>query len=1037
MGRCCGLGKAAQHKQHAKESMMSNEQTKSKSECSDCPLCHKEKGLPILLTRYAMAPSEANAPVVAKAGDFSVAVDAPLGKSADYTQRLLRSGYVYQYTESNDGKREWKGYIVSEFGYLTPYKLPKATQKPALDGETGKEKPCYSAKNGIIAGCITLSNVEKMKTAWFAFSDAEWTDALLKWHENEANRKLNMRKLDVQAWLGSQKHKHAAHVKEANKHVMEFCDAVQENHYSVRNMLQFSPAPFARRTGYFDYTMAAKAAGHDEKSLGEDLYYEPGTGGPVVPQKSWGTIAQNGGAKALSSEKKIFGVSARLVREFEKLSDKGMILALDDPAGVAMDLACFMPHSLDRFIVRSGDLARKLAASEVIMGMRKSIEDEAEEDCWRTAKEAADKYVKEISMYTGGLKASQAEYDKMAIVPPEKIEQVRAEAWKKYAFFDKGNREGKPRYDQEALKAAHTEATKRIKQFDQETILPLAKAHAKWMTSKDMARYFKWNFDAEDETSGDAYLALLSACIADTQDKKPCFEVYLAWLNGQLDKDNLLLRALLFNQDKNVENVKELMQEVQDAMLKVEVNDTKDIGTSADIKRRVEDFGALPDFSAGPEGMEVKPDLSKLAKGVLTGPLKGTAKTIDQYGRLIFGTGETNNIRHDRIALFMLQIASALSKSLSSAISSTQQLGDGIRLACAITGRRVVVVRYTANSTRYAARFFHKLWAINRSLPKGQRIFKKTLTEQQVRAGLLGIIKSIKASQDFRQGSSVMQNFPIAIDRARLLELLADPKSGANFVNQAAKDNKPIAAALRFNAILREAMFSSNSTCIDQLGRAAVEDRPEIRNRVETASTGLNLGASVIGGIFAWVGLFSAGEQMSKTALPGEEYKLWAKFTTATLGVVSAMVDVFQRAIATPFYRNTRLPFAKGLSQIWESRLRRIFARGCGAAAGVISALLDLVDAAGAIGRGEYGMVALHITSAGISLAGAWLIFSPAASTGVGIILLALGVGVSWIISYFKDNPAQVFIGKCIFGLDEKRYSAQAEMQALQTLGGN
>lgn len=64
-----------------------------------CETCAKE-GLPLLLTRYALMPSEARAPKLAGQLDSPDLKKVPLGNTAHYGLRLLRSGYVYVFDEN-------------------------------------------------------------------------------------------------------------------------------------------------------------------------------------------------------------------------------------------------------------------------------------------------------------------------------------------------------------------------------------------------------------------------------------------------------------------------------------------------------------------------------------------------------------------------------------------------------------------------------------------------------------------------------------------------------------------------------------------------------------------------------------------------------------------------------------------------------------------------------------------------------------------------------------------------------------------------
>lgn len=76
------------------------------------------------------------------------------------------------------------------------------------------------------------------------------------------------------------------------------------------------------------------------------------------------------------------------------------------------------------------------------------------------------------------------------------------------------------------------------------------------MKSPYLANYFKCNYDGADIHSGQMYTFVMTRCIASTQDKNACSKLYDEWLAGTAsDEDNLLLRAMLFNQKTIIDAV--------------------------------------------------------------------------------------------------------------------------------------------------------------------------------------------------------------------------------------------------------------------------------------------------------------------------------------------------------------------------------------------------------------------------------------------------------------------------------------------------
>ena len=77
-----------------------------------CETCAKE-GLPLLLTRYALMPSEAQAPKLADQLDSPDLQKVPLGDTAHYGLRLLRSGYVYVFDEKRKAANpNYVGHVI-------------------------------------------------------------------------------------------------------------------------------------------------------------------------------------------------------------------------------------------------------------------------------------------------------------------------------------------------------------------------------------------------------------------------------------------------------------------------------------------------------------------------------------------------------------------------------------------------------------------------------------------------------------------------------------------------------------------------------------------------------------------------------------------------------------------------------------------------------------------------------------------------------------------------------------------------------------
>lgn len=441
------------------------------SECRNkCPMCNKQ-GLPILLTRYAIAPAE----VLARPlhGSFFTHSLIPLGGGAQYTLRLLRSGYVYTYDQA---RRRWRAYFVTPDAYLLPVELPQSgSATPAVTCDPAGIQPCSRSASATIAGCITISDPANAGVVWFAFSDVEWTPEVLMRHQDRAYRQRHMRSFDVGRWLAAGEHPYAGSMKRQLTDVAEYAPSVFPRDFD------FTPAGMALRRG----------------NLGAQALIE--TAESILPGKA-------------------------------------AVLALDDPAGVAIELGALIDH---RLVELSGRHEHPLSTSTAISTLMEHLAHQAEHEVLANADRHRARMIAEspvVTMTDWGLKL----LEDTTHVKPEQLQEARARAWDKY----------RDKYDEPARERFQRSFEEALKRLDDEHISPLAQAHAAWMRSAQLASSFECNYDPADAESGVVYTATLNACIGNTQDKGACLEVYAAWLDGDLDdKQNLLLRGLVLNQD--------------------------------------------------------------------------------------------------------------------------------------------------------------------------------------------------------------------------------------------------------------------------------------------------------------------------------------------------------------------------------------------------------------------------------------------------------------------------------------------------------
>jgi hypothetical protein len=496
--------------------------------------------------RYAVAPLDKKLPGVAaplKVEDAAISVgqgkpqDIKLQGSAQYTTRLMRSGYLYVYDEKRD---HMDAYWSTREGYFM-----RIVQGSAVPVGAQNAKPCNDNGHPELAGCIAIVDAQNTGTLWLGYSDVQWTEAIIDAHRGAAGkhlRTLHMRAFDAGAWAKAHRQTPGQPAK-AGRGSIPHTVPMSE---LAGTVAEFAPTAPNMPTGFLppsapDYHLrAGKAAATQE----------------VFARRSPGL--------------------------------QGAIIALDDPAGIAQDLAALIhwhqEKLLDTRVAKdkygngygSYDTTyRELVALRGAIETLKETNDEKVKlqvfsnandlaDYMKVSHEATREHEAMLAV-TPALatrpaipgtfakppsaveQARQKELDELMRNPsPEKIKIAQETAWKDYlGKLKPGPRNqwaGEFKTASDALQTHHIE--------------PLAKAHAAWMQSNQLANKLESTHDGNDALSGDVYAATLSRCMVATQDIGGCKELYVRWLQGDIgDKTNLLLRGLALRQDELIKSM--------------------------------------------------------------------------------------------------------------------------------------------------------------------------------------------------------------------------------------------------------------------------------------------------------------------------------------------------------------------------------------------------------------------------------------------------------------------------------------------------
>jgi hypothetical protein len=248
------------------------------------------------------------------------------------------------------------------------------------------------------------------------------------------------------------------------------------------------------------------------------------------------------------------------------------VLALEDPAGITRDLSFLMAGRLESWLLNPdpGCPGRTtkwaMLAGKAISGIQGAVASQAENEAILEEAEKKTNVLKIVDqdpsdwanagdgavIYSQREKQSLlARYDDKEIMSRAKTK--RDKAWEKYSS----------KYDSPSHQAWMNDFDSRLKAFDQASILPLAELHVAWSESKRFAAYFNGMFDPEDATSGLHYVEALTLCYAGVQDKVPCYNHMVKWLQKDMAKENLLVRALVLNLNKTMKDLQALSTKVE------------------------------------------------------------------------------------------------------------------------------------------------------------------------------------------------------------------------------------------------------------------------------------------------------------------------------------------------------------------------------------------------------------------------------------------------------------------------------------------
>ncbi|MBU7438565.1 T6SS effector BTH_I2691 family protein [Paraburkholderia fungorum] len=891
-----------------------------------CPFCEK-KGLPILPVRYGIAPTKTF-------GDYKVRNAPPdatklLGPAevpmnvpeTIYTGRVLRPGYLFVFYETH---KYWEAYSVDTAGCLSS--VPVTGDTPP-GGDRFHDSCKRNATKMANASVVTIQDPETAGKVWFGFSDVWWTKAVRGKNAglSSKDRAKFMRLVDVGAWFNKGQPgstpEHAFQIYQVDMIVAEYAMTLVEE----VSALGWSP---------FFYRDIISA-----KSLKEEC-------DALMPTK-------------------------------------GLVLGLQDPAGIARELSAYMNARWAGFSKR---WQREVDVEAGLTRIQAAVERQAETNLYNDrAKEAMENYGQlmnsggtafMLESYRKEMQPLLDEAKKIKFTAAE-LEKARTDAWRKY----------KDAIDPNKRADFHRKYDPAANQYDAQFMKPLGNAHAAWMISAAMNAVFDWHFDPDDINTGVCFTGVFATCIMGTGGYGPCVQLYDKWMQSGLSGNNPFWRMMLFNHP----TLKAKAAQAGGGEGGGKEGGGKEGGKKESEKKEGSEGGGLK--------LEQWASLFEIYKSVV-GKLKlageNAYKTIDASAALE-------------------EVIEELGPSMIRVLKQRGAAGEDLMKVMGMhAGMPVAWVQVTGTRRDVYSALYGALEKLQPAASGPDKADRAVATQARM-AILEAELKGAGLSMD---------------DKVSSWSILLDAEhADTDALYRLPSETQAQMAAKR--------VLSVTKTPGLQLASSVAVDSYMGRMLTYMRAPGMLASVSMV---FSVLGFGNAHEEEGK-ALKSERNRALASFTAACTGLTAASLEVVGSGIKSAAVR--RLPLLGATAKALGGGFLRYIELG-GAGAGAVGAWIavgvDTVNATEAFGNGERGVATLYVVRAGAEGA---LAFGLTRALIVAIIsggeVEALGppawiataviIVVSVLIDIFKAPPTLTWTRNCLWGSDHS-YDSGPEEQA-------
>ncbi|EMP0254035.1 TPA: T6SS effector BTH_I2691 family protein [Klebsiella michiganensis] len=246
--------------------------------------------------------------------------------------------------------------------------------------------------------------------------------------------------------------------------------------------------------------------------------------------------------------------ATNLINSAEKLMPgKGAILVLQEPVAILQEISSLLSYQTTRDLYGNEKYIWKHSLASTLIGLKESM----------TRQMARDK-IASVEFTSMSEKLGTKTREGLDLLPsPELAKQRNADLdatlnsrveteWQTYASH----------YDEKQLEQFIKEFNEEVNSYDESVVGPTTEMYLEWFKSEVTTGYFKCNFDVADIQSGFDYIQTVGYCIVGMQDKALTLRYFTEQLKMKSnDYNNILMRALVFNQDKLSERLGALVQD--------------------------------------------------------------------------------------------------------------------------------------------------------------------------------------------------------------------------------------------------------------------------------------------------------------------------------------------------------------------------------------------------------------------------------------------------------------------------------------------